>query len=175
MCNELCTDHESDLERSRFNSSSLKSSCKHYYNSKNKPFNSSNQSIQTMFEAFKSSSSSNLIIQSNCLPNSLRPSLCNFRSPKSSTWSLKMFKFLILTMTIISQHVVNCSWQEAIEPKITVQLKDTEVQKFNGNSTYYRLLEKHNDYMLVGSRNLIFNISLTTLEENNVSSFNLFF
>ena len=51
------------------------------------------------------------------------------------------------------------------------QLKDSEVQRFLGNETdsdHFKLLEQDGDSVLVGATNIVYNISLATLQENKV-------
>uniref|UniRef100_A0A147BRA6 Semaphorin-1A n=2 Tax=Ixodes ricinus TaxID=34613 RepID=A0A147BRA6_IXORI len=60
------------------------------------------------------------------------------------------------------------AWQDAVQAKKTVaQLPVELVGKFRGNQTHsdhFRLLEQDGHNLLVGARNVVYNISLSTLE-----------
>ncbi|XP_077556479.1 semaphorin-1A-like isoform X2 [Haemaphysalis longicornis] len=60
------------------------------------------------------------------------------------------------------------AWQDALVAKRTVtQLPAELVGKFRGNQTHsdhFRLLEQDGHHLLVGARNVVYNISLSTLE-----------
>lgn len=64
---------------------------------------------------------------------------------------------------------VYSAWQDEIRPKIRVGVpQDEKVQRFIGNTTHtdhFKLLEKDGDYLLVGARNIVYNLSLDTLHE----------
>jgi hypothetical protein len=76
-----------------------------------------------------------------------------------------MFLYILIGIT-----VTEAIWQENILPKRRItQLKESDVQRFLGNQTdsdHFKLLEQDGDSLLVGARNIVYNISLTTLEEN---------
>lgn len=63
----------------------------------------------------------------------------------------------------------NCAWQEPILPKFTItQLPEDDVMKFVGNQTHvdhFKLLEQDGDHVLIGARNIVYNISIGTLQE----------
>ncbi|XP_011869170.1 PREDICTED: semaphorin-1A isoform X1 [Vollenhovia emeryi] len=60
------------------------------------------------------------------------------------------------------------AWQENVRPKMYVQLGAEDVFRFTGNEThtdYFRLVLRDGNYLLVGGRNLVHNLSLTDLTE----------
>lgn len=64
--------------------------------------------------------------------------------------------------------VVFAAWQENVRPKMYVQLGAEDVFRFTGNEThtdYFRLVLRDENYLLVGGRNLVHNLSLTDLTE----------
>lgn len=79
---------------------------------------------------------------------------------------------VLLTCLIVISSVswADAVWQDNIQPKIRVtQLSEADVQRFSGNTTHpdhFKLLHQDGDSMLVGARNIIYNISLASLEEN---------
>ena len=62
--------------------------------------------------------------------------------------------------------------RDANEPNNNISLRiaeDQDIQRFLGNQTdsdHFKLLEQDGDSLLVGARNIVYNISLLTLEEN---------
>ncbi|XP_046404618.1 semaphorin-1A [Ischnura elegans] len=61
------------------------------------------------------------------------------------------------------------AWQENVRPKMYVQLGAEDVHRFVGNEThtdYFRLVLKDENSLLVGGRNLVYNLSLADLSEN---------
>ncbi|XP_051162886.1 semaphorin-1A isoform X1 [Leptopilina boulardi] len=74
----------------------------------------------------------------------------------ASSWSVGLFS------------VVFAAWQENVRPKMYVQLGAEDVFRFTGNEThtdYFRLVLRDENYLLVGGRNLVHNLSLTDLTE----------
>uniref|UniRef100_A0A0A9Y8X2 Semaphorin-1A n=1 Tax=Lygus hesperus TaxID=30085 RepID=A0A0A9Y8X2_LYGHE len=64
--------------------------------------------------------------------------------------------------------IVFAAWQENHRPKMFVQLGAEDVERFGGNNTntdYFRLVMKDDNYILVGARNLVYNISIVDLSE----------
>lgn len=61
------------------------------------------------------------------------------------------------------------AWQDGIQPHIRVsQLDESDLQRFLGNqshSDYFKLLEQDGESLLVGARNIVYNISLSSLQE----------
>ncbi|XP_054715687.1 semaphorin-1A-like [Uloborus diversus] len=58
------------------------------------------------------------------------------------------------------------AWQDGIQPHIRVsQLDESDLQRFMGNRSYFKLLEQDGDSLLVGARNIVYNISLKSLDE----------
>ncbi|XP_043278781.1 semaphorin-1A isoform X2 [Venturia canescens] len=60
------------------------------------------------------------------------------------------------------------AWQENVRPKMYVQLGAEDVFRFTGNEThtdFFRLVLRDGNYLLVGGRNLVHNLSLTDLTE----------
>ncbi|XP_059060921.1 semaphorin-1A isoform X1 [Achroia grisella] len=64
--------------------------------------------------------------------------------------------------------VAAAAWQENVRPKVFAQLGVDDTHKFLGNEThtdYFRLLLRDGNYLLVGGRNVVYNLSLTDLTE----------
>jgi semaphorin 6 len=60
-------------------------------------------------------------------------------------------------------------WQDSIQPKMRISQQETDAQKFEGNTTHpdhFKLLVQDGETVLIGSRNIVYNISLTSLQEN---------
>ncbi|XP_042895168.1 semaphorin-1A [Parasteatoda tepidariorum] len=80
---------------------------------------------------------------------------------RRSWWQL-----IFLCMT---SFVSDCAWQDGFQPLIKVaQLDEADLQRFLGNeshSDYFKLLEQDGDSLLVGARNIVYNISLQSLQE----------
>ncbi|XP_017785148.1 PREDICTED: semaphorin-1A isoform X2 [Nicrophorus vespilloides] len=61
------------------------------------------------------------------------------------------------------------AWQENVRPKMYVQLgAEDDVHRFQGNDTYtdfFRLVMRDGDSLLVGGRNLVYNLSMSNLVE----------
>ena len=79
--------------------------------------------------------------------------------------------FLIQVISISSiEAATSSSWQDNIQAKIRVsRLPEGDYQKFTGNSSHedhFKLLQQDGESLLVGARNIIYNISLSSLEEN---------
>ncbi|XP_021935151.1 semaphorin-1A isoform X2 [Zootermopsis nevadensis] len=63
----------------------------------------------------------------------------------------------------------NVAWQENVRPKMYVQLGAEDVYRFAGNESYvdyFRLVLREGNSLLIGGRNLVYNLSLTDLSEN---------
>lgn len=80
--------------------------------------------------------------------------------------------FLLWTvLSAIALHYVNGGWQNVIRAPRTVILDDSDVIKFLGNTThddhFKLLLPDSSKALLVGGRNLIYNLSLYDLQEQN--------
>ncbi|KAK2718894.1 semaphorin-1A-like isoform X2 [Artemia franciscana] len=61
------------------------------------------------------------------------------------------------------------TWQEELRPKHFVTYEENEVARFLGNRShpdFFKLLEADGDSILVGARNIVYNISLPDLIEN---------
>lgn len=75
---------------------------------------------------------------------------------------------LLLGALALAPESVAAAWQDALVAKKTVaQLPVELVGKFRGNQTHsdhFRLLEQDGHNLLVGARNVVYNISLSTLE-----------
>ena len=80
---------------------------------------------------------------------------------------LLLLPFLLLLF--VSSSAAAASWQDNILPRIRIASHETDAEKFEGNSTqtdHFRLLVQDGETVLVGSRDIVYNISLTTLKEN---------
>ncbi|KAL7041760.1 hypothetical protein ACKWTF_000880 [Chironomus riparius] len=81
-------------------------------------------------------------------------------------------KLLIIFIVIIINCIVGnlCAWQDNVRPKYFVQLEADKVLKFQGNDStidHFRLILKVDDSLLVGGRNVIYNLSIHDLTEQN--------
>ncbi|UYV75681.1 smp-2 [Cordylochernes scorpioides] len=70
----------------------------------------------------------------------------------------------------LAAHATGAGWQEEIPPKfVFTQLQeDRSVQRFVANqshSDHFKLLEQDGDFLLVGARNIVYNLSLHNLTE----------
>ncbi|XP_035214713.1 semaphorin-1A-like isoform X3 [Stegodyphus dumicola] len=80
------------------------------------------------------------------------------------------FLFLLLSLSMTSLIGGDDGpWQNGIQPHIRVsQLDESDLQRFLGNEShtdYFKLLEQDGESLLVGARNIVYNISLSTLME----------
>lgn len=81
-------------------------------------------------------------------------------------WYFKLFRPLV-TLTL-SVTVIYAAWQDNIRPKMFVQIGAEDVFRFSGNTTsidYFRLIMRESNSLLVGGRNVVYNLSLTDLTE----------
>lgn len=65
--------------------------------------------------------------------------------------------------------LVSAGWQDDVQPKRTVFLGDDQVMRFHGNTSHrdhFKLLEMNGDFLLVGARNIVYNISIHNMTEN---------
>lgn len=80
-----------------------------------------------------------------------------------------------ITLSLCSIGSVAGVWQENILPKLRIsKLNDADIQKFIGNSSHsdhFKLLESDGNVLLVGARNIVYNLSLSDLQENKVRNF----
>ncbi|KAL9927449.1 LOW QUALITY PROTEIN: semaphorin 1a [Glossina fuscipes fuscipes] len=73
--------------------------------------------------------------------------------------------FLILTLFVIGNL---SAWQENVRPKLYVELGPEDVLKFLGNESvvdHFKLVTRDGDSLLVGARNIIYNLSIHDLNE----------
>lgn len=79
-----------------------------------------------------------------------------------------VFAACVLTTTTL---MTTCwaAWQENVRPKMYVQLgAEDDVHHFTGNDThtdYFRLVMRDGDSLLIGGRNVVYNLSLSDLTE----------
>ncbi|XP_018376123.1 PREDICTED: semaphorin-1A isoform X3 [Trachymyrmex cornetzi] len=76
--------------------------------------------------------------------------------------------FLFCWCVIATVTLALAAWQENVRPKMYVQLGAEDVFRFTGNEThtdYFRLVLRDGNYLMVGGRNLVHNLSLTDLTE----------
>ncbi|XP_065166880.1 semaphorin-1A isoform X2 [Atheta coriaria] len=78
--------------------------------------------------------------------------------------------FVVMTFAVgFVADGVAASWQENVRPKMYVQLgAEDDVHRFMGNDThtdYFRLVMRDSDSLIVGGRNLVYNLSLSNLVE----------
>ncbi|UXI16188.1 mitochondrial glutamate carrier 1-like [Sarcoptes scabiei] len=83
-------------------------------------------------------------------------------------WKLSLS--LLISISVCTTTVFSLHWQENIQPKTRIhQLKEFDV--FVGNSTApdnFKFLDRDGDFLLIGARNCIYNISISTLKENRI-------
>ena len=80
---------------------------------------------------------------------------------------------LLLLLCVLLVHPI-CGWQENIQPKHRItSLNQADVQRFSTGNNSLKLLEQDGDSLLIGGRNVMYNISLSTLTENKVSPGNI--
>ncbi|XP_020291407.1 semaphorin-1A isoform X2 [Pseudomyrmex gracilis] len=82
--------------------------------------------------------------------------------------ALGMQPLLFCWCVVATITIALAAWQENIRPKMFVQLGAEDVFRFTGNEThtdYFRLVLRDGNYLLVGGRNLVHNLSLTDLTE----------
>ena len=76
---------------------------------------------------------------------------------------------LLLLLCVLLVHPI-CGWQENIQPKIRIaSLNHADVQRFSSGNNSLKLLDQDGDSILIGGRNVMYNISLSSLTENKVS------
>lgn len=81
---------------------------------------------------------------------------------------------LLMFLCVLLVHPI-CGWQENIQPKLRIPaLNQADVQRFSSGNNSLKLLEQDGDSLLIGGRNVMYNISLSTLTENKVSPGNIF-
>ncbi|XP_071446047.1 semaphorin-1A-like isoform X4 [Hetaerina americana] len=79
--------------------------------------------------------------------------------------SLTLYVVLFL---VLMQCLPTSAWVEDVRTKMYVQLGEERVQRFLGNQSHkdhFKLLEKDQKSLLVGARNIVYNISLYDLTE----------
>ncbi|XP_054160693.1 semaphorin-1A-like [Oppia nitens] len=81
-----------------------------------------------------------------------------------------MYSSLIVILLSMTCGLSSGLWTDNQIPKRRIsQLKESDVQRFLGNETdsdHFKLLEQDGDSVLVGATNIVYNISLLTLNEN---------
>lgn len=73
---------------------------------------------------------------------------------------------LIAALLLIVLHAA--AWVHDVSPKLYVQFGEEQAQRFLGNESHkdhFKLLEKDQNSLLVGARNIVYNISLRDLSE----------
>ncbi|XP_037268501.2 semaphorin-1A isoform X4 [Rhipicephalus microplus] len=90
------------------------------------------------------------------------------RWPTSWLSPLRLAGALAAALVLALAEPAHAAWQDALVAKKTVaQLPPDLIGKFRGNQTHsdhFRLLEQDGHNLLVGARNVVYNISLTSLE-----------
>lgn len=78
--------------------------------------------------------------------------------------------FLVTVLSVLMLgSPVRAIWQDNLQPRMRIGFHETDAQKFEGNASHtdhFKLLVQDGETVLVGSRNMIYNISLTSLQEN---------
>ncbi|XP_043238137.1 semaphorin-1A-like isoform X1 [Amphibalanus amphitrite] len=73
------------------------------------------------------------------------------------------------TAVLVTLLTTTLAWQDDLVPLRTLPLDDEDVLRFRGNtshSDHFKLLEKDGNSLLIGARNIVFNISLTDFTEH---------
>uniref|UniRef100_W8ANI8 Semaphorin-2A n=1 Tax=Ceratitis capitata TaxID=7213 RepID=W8ANI8_CERCA len=73
--------------------------------------------------------------------------------------------FLVLTLFVVGNL---SAWQENVRPKLYVELGPEDVLKFLGNESvvdHFKLVTKDSNSLLVGARNIVYNLSIHDLTE----------
>ncbi|XP_046455891.1 semaphorin-1A-like isoform X2 [Daphnia pulex] len=77
--------------------------------------------------------------------------------------------YLIAAVSCCWTTPVGAGWQDDIHPRRSITLAPEQVQRFHGNHSHpdhFKLLETNGDSILVGARNIIYNLSLNEMTEN---------
>ncbi|RWS17386.1 semaphorin-1A-like isoform X2 [Dinothrombium tinctorium] len=80
----------------------------------------------------------------------------------------RIVKIQSLTIDSNNSHTLDTERRTNLH-MFVMRANDNDVQKFSGNATHsdhFKLLERDGDSFLVGARNIVYNISLVTLDEN---------
>lgn len=84
--------------------------------------------------------------------------------------SVTLICIVLQSLLIVSSHASHVWQDQNLQPKIrTTSLAPGDFQRFTGNTSHedhFKLLSQDGDSLLVGARNMIYNISLASLEEN---------
>lgn len=112
-------------------------------------------------------------VHRNSVPKERREADVSRRRLHGRLPDLPIFTLLTMPVLLISLMLlvtpVAAIWQENLQPRIRIGHHETDAQKFEGNSTHtdhFKLLVQDGETVLVGSRNMIYNISLSSLQEN---------
>ncbi|XP_059352584.1 semaphorin-1A-like isoform X3 [Daphnia carinata] len=105
---------------------------------------------------------------SNAMPCASSASFCQRRTVfRPRLKSLLPLCYLMATMSCWTS--VGAGWQDDIQPRRSITLAAEQVQRFHGNHSHpdhFKLLETNGDSILVGARNIIYNLSLNEMTEN---------
>lgn len=97
--------------------------------------------------------------------------ISRFAGLRSSTLDLRgcyHWWSVLLVTCVLNCGLVKSGWQEDARPRNIVHLAEDQVQRFLGNHSHvdhFKLLERDGDSLLIGARNMVYNISLETLDE----------
>jgi len=79
-----------------------------------------------------------------------------------------MESYWIFLVAILVQSAV-AGWQDDIQPKRSITLGEEQVLRFHGNrshSDHFKLLDMNGNSILIGARNIVYNLSLNEMTEN---------
>lgn len=97
------------------------------------------------------------------------PPLHRLRNWQTSFRAPLLFITGFLTAAALLPSPLEAAWQDEYRPRVRLNVpQDERVQRFLGNQTHsdhFKLLEKDGDHLLVGARNIVYNLSLDTLQE----------
>ena len=79
-----------------------------------------------------------------------------------------MEAYWIFFVAILVQSAIG-GWQDDIQPKRSITLGEEQVLRFHGNrshSDHFKLLDMNGNSILIGARNIVYNLSLDEMTEN---------
>lgn len=105
---------------------------------------------------------------SHAMPSTSSTSFCQRRTVfRPRLQSLLPLCYLVAAVSCWT--LVHAGWQDDILPRRSITLAPEQVQRFHGNHSHpdhFKLLETNGDSILVGARNIIYNLSLNEMTEN---------
>lgn len=78
------------------------------------------------------------------------------------------FRLLLFNLIVLFINLVQCKWQDNLEPKYRTHFRNENKKPPPWGN--FRSVHRHGDYLLVGAKNGLLNISLVNMNEVMVSS-----